>query len=137
MWEWDRHVVLPLTFQAFDRAMNGQRDRYAELAEVTSEQAREWEEGEEQGRTLLESYLEWAPTVDRFWPVRVETICSASTTSSSPASFAWELFYLGMRIAGTIHNELRPGTEPPGPSTPVGRPRASDEPRTRLVPHAG
>jgi hypothetical protein len=165
MWEWNREVVLPLTHQALEKALTkqGAGERLAE------------------GKAVLDRYLAWAPSVDRFWPVRVETDFDVAlpdpdhpgadlvspdgdplryegridmlvvdehdaywvvrhrlTTSgfadpdllalddeSTAACWAWELFYLGMRIAGTIHNEIRPDGEPPDPSAPVTRPRAS------------
>jgi len=178
MWEWDRSVVLPLTRQALDRAMFKQRDAHTE---ITKEQAGRWEEELETGRQLLEHYLQWAPALDRFWPVRVETDFDVQVPDwRSPgedlvvpgggepiryqgrvdllvvdehdaywvvrhrlapefydpyllvlddellaAAWAWEIFYLGMRMAGTIHNELRPGVTPPDPADPVRRPRAS------------
>ncbi|HEY3238810.1 MAG TPA: hypothetical protein VGL92_04540 [Acidimicrobiia bacterium] len=179
MWEWDRSVVLPLTRQALERAMSKQRDSYPGL---TEEQAARWESELETGRQLLDHYLEWAPALDRFWPVRVETDFDVQVPDwRSPgedlvvpgegeairyqgrvdllvvdehdaywvvrhrlahdgfcdpyllvlddellaAAWAWEIFYLGMRVAGTIHNELRPGVTPPDPAAPVRRPRAS------------
>ncbi|MGH9040436.1 MAG: hypothetical protein ACRDZ3_09405 [Acidimicrobiia bacterium] len=179
MWEWDRSVVLPLTNQALERAMRQQRDPYPEL---TPEQNAEWEAGLETGRTLLGHYLEWAPAVDRFWPVRVETDFDVQVPDwRSPgddlvvpgrqdairyqgrvdmlvvdehdaywmvrhrlasdgfsdhdllvlddelvaAAWAWEIFYLGMTVAGTIHNEMVPEATPPDPADPVRRPRAS------------
>ncbi|MGH8974249.1 MAG: hypothetical protein ACRD0C_13750 [Acidimicrobiia bacterium] len=179
MWEWDRSVVLPLAGQALERAMCRQRDRFRDL---TSEQLAAWEAELEVGRTLLGHYLEWAPAVDRFWPVRVETDFDvqvpdwrkpgedlvmpeggeairyqgrvdmlvvderdaywvlrhrlapdgfadqdllALDDELVAAAWAWEIFYLGMRVSGTIHNELRPGVAPPDPAEPVRRPRAS------------
>jgi hypothetical protein len=176
MWEWDRKVVLPLAFAAFEKSMRRQReDRHLTPAEEET-----WERGLAEGRQLLDQYLAWAPVADRFWPVRVETDfdvqipdpTTADTDLVSPegravryggrvdlllvdeydaywvvrhrlvdrftetdllvlddelvaACWAWELFYLGMRISGTIHNELRLGGEPPDPAEPVRRPRAS------------
>jgi hypothetical protein len=183
MWEWDRSVVLPLTRQALDRAMYQQRDAHARPhgTGLTAEQAGHWEAELETGRQLLEHYLQWAPALDRFWPVRVETDFDVQVPDwRSPgedlvvpgggepiryqgrvdllvvdehdaywvvrhrlapefcdpyllvlddellaAAWAWEIFYLGMRMAGTIHNELRPGVTPPDPADPVRRPRAS------------
>jgi hypothetical protein len=179
MWEWDRSVVLPLTRQALDRAMYKQRDSHPGL---TEDQAERFEAELGTGRQLLDQYLEWAPALDRFWPVRVETDFDVQVPDwRSPgedlvvpgageairyqgrvdllvvdehdaywvvrhrlaqdgfcdpyllvlddellaAAWAWEIFYLGMRVAGTIHNELRPGVTPPDPAEPVRRPRAS------------
>jgi hypothetical protein len=179
MWEWDRSVVLPLAGQALERAMNKQRE---DFGDPTAEQLATWEAELEVGRTLLGHYLEWAPAVDRFWPVRVETDFDVQVPDwrkpgedlvvgegGEPiryqgrvdmlvvdehdaywvvrhrlapdgfadqdllalddelvaAAWAWEIFYLGMRISGTIHNELRLGGSPPDPAEPVRRPRAS------------
>jgi hypothetical protein len=176
MWEWDRKVVLPLAFAAFEKALRRQREDH----ELTAAEDEAWERGMAAGRVLLEQYLAWAPAADRFWPVRVETDfdvqipdpTTADTDLVTPdgqvvryggrvdlllvdehdaywvvrhrvvdeftdadllvlddeavaACWAWELFYLGMRISGTIHNELRLGGDPPDPAEPVRRPRAS------------
>jgi len=176
MWEWDRNVVLPLTYAAFERGLRRQRDGH----DLTPAQEEAWEQSLADGRRLLDHYLAWAPAADRFWPVRVETDFDVQipdpTTADTDlvstegravryggrvdlllvdehdaywvvrhrlverftepdllrlddeivaAAWAWELFYLGMRISGTIHNELRIGGEPPDPADPVRRPRAS------------
>jgi hypothetical protein len=176
MWEWDRKVVLPLAFAAFEKTLGRQRENRA----LTAAEEAEWDRGLAAGQQLLEHYLAWAPVADRFWPVRVETDfdvqipdpTAADTDLVSPdgrvvryggrvdlllvdeydaywvvrhrlvdaftptdllilddelvaACWAWELFYLGMRISGTIHNELRIGGSPPDPADPVRRPRAS------------
>jgi hypothetical protein len=176
MWEWDRKVVLPLAFAAFEKALHRQRESH----ELTATEEAEWDRGLGAGQQVLEQYLAWAPVADRFWPVRVETDfdvqipdpTTADTDLVSPdgrviryggrvdlllvdehdaywvvrhrlvdeftptdllllddelvaACWAWELFYLGMRISGTIHNELRIGGTPPDPGDPVSRPRAS------------
>jgi len=176
MWEWDRKIVLPLAFAAFEKSMHRQR----EGRELTEAEDAAWEHGFDAGRQLLDHYLAWAPSADRFWPVRVETdfdvqIPDPSTADTDlvsgdgrvvryggrvdlllvdehdaywvmrhrlvdgftdpelllfddellAACWAWELFYLGMRISGTIHNELRLEGASPDPAAPVGRPRAS------------
>jgi hypothetical protein len=176
MWEWDRKVVLPLAFAAFEKALHRQRESH----ELTAAEEADWDRGLTAGQQVLEQYLAWAPVADRFWPVRVETDfdvqipdpATADTDLVSPdgrvvryggrvdlllvdehdaywvvrhrlvdeftptdllllddelvaACWAWELFYLGMRISGTIHNELRIGGAPPDPGDPVSRPRAS------------
>jgi hypothetical protein len=176
MWEWDRKVVLPLAFAAFEKAMHRQREDH----ELTVDDEAAWQQGLDAGRSLLEQYLAWAPAADRFWPVRVETDFDVQIPDPSVAEtdlvsadgrvvryggrvdlllvdehdaywvmrhhlvdgftdpellilddeqlaacWAWELFYLGMRISGTIHNELRLDGAPPDPADPIGRPRAS------------
>jgi hypothetical protein len=59
MWEWDRTIVRPLAVEAYHRAVAA------------------WPEGNEAaadlGEQLLDRYFDWAPTVDLFTPVRVET----------------------------------------------------------------
>ncbi|HVW32445.1 MAG TPA: hypothetical protein VHL53_07895, partial [Acidimicrobiia bacterium] len=176
MWEWDRTVVVPLAFAAFEKSMRRQREDHA----LSPADEDGWAEGLAAGRALLQRYVEWAPSVDRFWPVRVETdfeaqIPDPETTGSDlvaadgrviryggrvdlllvdehdaywlarhrlvdeftatdllmlddealAACWAWELFYLGMRISGTIHNELRLGGAAPAAAEPIGRPRAA------------
>jgi hypothetical protein len=175
MWEWDRKVVLPLAFAAFEKTMRRQREDY----ELTPGEEEAWEQGLADGNRLLDHYLAWAPAADRFWPVRVETDFDAQipdpTTADTDlvfegqavryggrvdlllvdehdaywvvrhrlvesftdtdllslddeivaACWAWELFYLGMRISGTIHNEMSLSGEPPDPADPVRRPRSS------------
>jgi hypothetical protein len=59
MWEWDRAIVRPLAVEAYHRVVAG------------------WTEADEglaaHGERLLARYFDWAPSVDRFTPVRVET----------------------------------------------------------------
>jgi hypothetical protein len=181
MWEWDRNVVLPLAFQAFTKAINKQCEKHEATTPLTAEERDDCERQLAYGKELLEQYIPWARTVDRFWPVRVETDFDAQVPDFrnpghdlvspggqpiryqgrvdmlvvdehdaywivrhrlAPAGFpdldllflddeqvaacwAWELFYLGMRISGTIHNEFHLGGAPPDPTEPVRRPRAS------------
>jgi hypothetical protein len=168
MWDWDRRVRLPLVGQELDRALEGRTL--------------------DEGKALLDRYVRWAPTVDRFAPVLVETDFEATvldpdgaavvTAGGEPvryrgridlmavdahdaywivrhrvvdgdwpptqqlladdralaACWAWEQFYLGMAITGTIYNELKPvpdGRRPwprlrarrPWPRLRAGRPR--------------
>src|SRR6201989_1892930 len=69
MWDWDSAVRLPLVGQELDRALARQGDgqRQGQGQEQGEGRAR----GE--GRALLDRYIRWAPTVDRFAPVLVET----------------------------------------------------------------
>ena len=176
MWEWDRTVVRPLAFAAFEKTLHRQREGH----ELTVAEDDQWNGALAGGRRILEQYLAWAPAVDRFWPVRVETDFDVQIPDpDSPgadlvapagepvryggrvdllivdehdaywimrhrlvdrfsdedllalddelvaACWAWELFYLGMRISGTIHNEIRPAGDPPDPGDPVRLPRAA------------
>jgi hypothetical protein len=172
MWDWDRSVRLPLVTRELERA-------------VTRPQAAGGCAGPEAGqalragRALLDRYVVWAPSVDRFAPVmvaaefdvavpdpadpasglvtpdgavvryggRVDLLAAdehdaywivrhrltaggwapagqlAADQEARAACWAWEQFYLGMTITGTIWNELRVTTgEPPGPvPVPVRR----------------
>ena len=140
MWDWDNAVRLPLVGQELDRTLEG--------------------EARDEARALLKRYIRWAPSVDRFAPVLVETDFEATvldpdgaavvTAGGEPiryrgridlmavdqhdaywivrhrlvdgdwpateelikdeealaACWAWEQFYLGMAVTGTIYNEL-------------------------------
>jgi hypothetical protein len=158
MWDWQRHITLPLVLQAFQRAVTRQRERCGDEPDDEI-----WQQLLAAGNGLLGRYFAWAPTVDRFSPVLVEgeydvTILEPArptlglvTAGGEPIRFrgridllavdsndaywivrhrlvegdwpatqtliddeatvaacwAWEQFYLGMAIAGTIYNEVR------------------------------
>jgi hypothetical protein len=71
MWEWsNRTIPERLAVEAFDRVL---RRQLGALPETTPEIDREWEEASEHGRALLRRYFRWAPTIDRFSPIRVNT----------------------------------------------------------------
>ncbi len=158
MWDWRRSVVLPLVLQGLARSLGDPAAAGGELAA---------------GRALLERYFEWAPGVDRFSPVQVETRFEVNLPDPAggdrelvladgrpiryqgrvdllagdehdrywvvahrlvdrfgaaddllldeelvAACWAMERFYPGMRIAGTVHNELRIDST----GDPTGRP---------------
>ena len=63
MWEWDRSIVQPLVHQALDRSVRGQAEADDQTLQETLDR----------GHALLDAYASWAPTVDRFTPLRVET----------------------------------------------------------------
>jgi hypothetical protein len=163
MWEWDRGLVRHLALEGFEKSMRGQLDAYAAVAGVSEAQQEEWEGGLDAGTGLLERYFRWAPGVDAFSPVRVDTDFDANVPDPTAAGmdlvapgggpihyrgrvdalvvdaydaywiidhrvvegeweslsqllldeagvaacWAWEIFYYGMQIAGTIYNELR------------------------------
>jgi hypothetical protein len=65
MWEWDRSIVQPLVHQALDRSVRGQADAACDDKAV--------QETLDRGHALLDAYAAWAPTVDRFTPLRVNT----------------------------------------------------------------
>jgi hypothetical protein len=176
MWDWRRSVVLPLVLQGLARSLGGPAAAGGELAA---------------GRALLERYFEWAPGVDRFSPVQVETRFEVNLPDPAggdrelvladgrpiryqgrvdllagdehdrywvvahrlvdrfgaaddllldeelvAACWAMERFYPGMRIAGTVHNELRRRADLPvgmDQPPPKAAPRRS---RRRLRRHA-
>ena len=164
MWEWERTLVRGFAMEGFHKSMRKQLDAYAAVADVSEAQDEEWQAQVEAGQRLLERYFAWAPGVDAFSPVRVDTDFDANVPDpttmgvdlvapgggpihyqgrvdalvvdaydaywimdhrivldgewenlnqllldeqSIAACWAWEIFYYGMKIAGTIHNELR------------------------------
>lgn len=71
MWEWrNRSIVERLAFEAFDRTLRRQR---AAAGDESIESPEDWEQASETGTRLLKRYFRWAPTVDRFSPIRVNT----------------------------------------------------------------
>ena len=179
MWDWDSTIVLPLVIQALDDALTGQRNAIAG-AQPPGEDA-VWQATVERGHSLLKRYLAWAPSVDHFSPVRVETDFDAIVPDpadpecglfgpdggefrytgridllamddhdrywvvrhrviddlpptehllldeeSVAACWAWERFYDGMEVAGTIYNELSLASSGADPSAP---PTLADHPR--------
>lgn len=66
MWDWESAIVLPLVVQALDDSLTRQRE--ASEADDAS-----WRALRDQGHLLLDRYFAWAPNVDRFSPIRVET----------------------------------------------------------------
>jgi len=175
MWEWDRSLVRGFAMEGFHKSMRKQLDAYAAVADVSEAQEEEWEAQMGEGQRLLDRYFAWAPGVDAFSPVRVDTDFDANVPDpanmgvdlvvpgggpihyqgrvdalvvdafdaywimdhrlvvdgewenlnqflldeqSIAACWAWEIFYYGMKIAGTIHNELRLGA----PETAVAAP---------------
>ncbi len=165
MWEWNRAIVLPLVLEGFLKSMTKQRNKYANEQELSSEENESWNEHLKLGENILKQYFAWAPTVDRFAPIQVETEFEVNipdpqrpgqdltVTESVPilpiryrgridllvvdqhngywlldhrlavqrwedtdhlsldelgVSYCWALenFYPGMKIAGTIYNEL-------------------------------
>lgn len=179
MWEWDRSVVNPLAREAFLKSMRTQRADSESHPQLSAGEREAWETVVNTGVAVLDRYLEWAPTVDRFTPVRVETDYEidipdpdrddqaltapdgrslrfrgrvemlavdeddvywlvdhrlAGRDWEDPellvldevgvsACWAWERFFIGMRIAGVIYNEMRiEAVEGGGPSEGAGGP---------------
>lgn len=65
MWEWSRAVVLPLVHQALERSVQRQ------LESAGDDQR--GQEVLERGHALIDAYAAWAPTVDQFTPLRIDT----------------------------------------------------------------
>jgi hypothetical protein len=172
MWDWQRSVVLPLVLQGLARSLGGPAAAAGDLAA---------------GRALLERYFEWAPAVDRFSPVQVETAFEVNLPDPAggdrelvladgrpiryrgrvdllagdehdrywvvahrlvdrfgaaddllldeelvAAGWAMERFYPGIRIAGTIHNQI---LDPTGdPDRPANLPVGMKQPPPQAAP---
>ena len=76
MWDWNRAIVPPLATEAFAKAMRNQRQAYerATGAPLEGDDADRWEAVSAAGQRLLAAYYEWAPGVDVWSPVQVETL---------------------------------------------------------------
>jgi hypothetical protein len=72
MWDWNSTIVLPLVVKALDDSLIRQRQAVAASPDGGGDDV-EWQAMQEAGHLLLERYFVWAPTVDRFSPVRVAT----------------------------------------------------------------
>ncbi|MGH3796048.1 MAG: hypothetical protein ACRDSP_14285 [Pseudonocardiaceae bacterium] len=155
MWEWNRAIVQPLVHQALENSVHSQS--------VAEGDGQAFQEALDRGHALLDAYAAWAPTVDHYTPVRVNTDFDVNvpdpatsgsdllTRDGEPIRYtdrvdllaiddhdaywviqhrlvdgnwaddetlqldertiawcwAWPLFYLGMRVMGTIYNEIR------------------------------
>jgi hypothetical protein len=69
MWEWNRAIVKPLVHQALERSVRAQPE--AEGSDMPTDDA--VAQALERGHALLDAYAAWAPTVDHFTPVRIDT----------------------------------------------------------------
>ena len=173
MWDWQGAIVLPLVRKAFMRSIAAAPPSEQRLVDL------------DLGTELLERYFEWAPSLDDFGPLKIETDVEALVPDSRErdrgllaadgrkvlytervamvaadgadeywivehcvvpewrdvesllldeaaiaACWAWEQTYLGMDVAGTIHNEML--ILPPDPLGP-----APDETRTGRADRGG
>ena len=105
MWDWQRSVVLPLVLQGLARSLGRQPAGADDLLTA--------------GEGLLRRYFEWAPGVDRFGSDD-ELLLDEELVA---ACWAVERFYPGMRVAGTVHNELLAPAGPAPPDAPARRRR--------------
>jgi len=72
MWDWDSAIVLPLVAKGLDNSLARQRAEQGSGAASVEDEA-VWAALRGQGHALLDRYLDWAPSVDRFSPLRVAT----------------------------------------------------------------
>lgn len=160
MWDWQGAIVLPLVRKAFMRSIAAAPPSEQRLVDL------------DLGTELLERYFEWAPSLDDFGPLKIETDVEALVPdirerdrgllaadgrkvlytervamvaadgadeywvvlhcvvpewrdvesllldeAAIAACWAWEQTYLGMDVAGTIHNEML--ISPPDPLGPA------------------
>lgn len=186
MWEWERAIVLPLALEGFLKSMHKQRAAHVEAQALCADEEKQWNEYLQLGEAMLKRYFDWAPRVDRFCPIRIETEFDVNIPDPScvdrdlalPAGvpiryrgrvdllvvdandaywlvdhrtvlglwedieelvldergvsygWAWENFFLGMRVAGTLYNELRIDTaeRPTAPAQArVGEPQGFEQ----------
>src|SRR3989442_9926256 len=85
MWEWDRTLVRGFAMEGFNKSMRRQLDDYVAVAGVAEAEEEEWQRQSDAGRRLLERYFDWAPSVDAFSPVRVDTDFDANVPDPAPA----------------------------------------------------
>jgi hypothetical protein len=71
MWTWNREIVLPTVLDGFVKSMEKQRAACLDARALSDEEEREWGVHLELGVGMLEHYFVWAPTIDRFEPIRV------------------------------------------------------------------
>ncbi|MEA2505295.1 MAG: hypothetical protein QOG36_2338, partial [Actinomycetota bacterium] len=102
MWEWDRTLVRGFAMEGFHKSMRKQFDAYAAVADVSEAQDEEWQAQVEAGVRLLERYFAWAPGVDAFSPVRVDTDFDANVPD--PTTMGLDLVAPG---GGPIHYQGR------------------------------
>ncbi len=84
MWDWDSAVVLPLVSKGLDKSIAQQRAQHESGAPGTADDA-DWDRLHEDAHALLDRYIEWAPAVDQFSPVRVSTDFDALVTDPDDA----------------------------------------------------
>jgi len=102
MWEWDRSLVRGFAMEGFHKSMRKQFDAYAAVADVSEAQDEEWQAQVGEGERLLDRYFAWAPGVDAFSPVRVDTDFDANVPD--PATVGVDLVAPG---GGPIHYQGR------------------------------
>ncbi len=71
MWAWNREIVVPMVLDGFVRSMEKQRAACLEARALSDEEEEAWSADLDLGQEMLEHYFVWAPTIDRFEPIRV------------------------------------------------------------------
>lgn len=103
MWDWASAIVLPLVSKGLDDSVARQRAEQGSGATSRGDDAT-WDALLEQGHTLLERYVDWAPTVDRFSPIRVESDFDALVADpADPDSGLVDSHGAAIRYTGRIH----------------------------------
>jgi hypothetical protein len=76
MWDWSRAIVAPLATEGFTKALRTQRTAYeaSTAAPLDDEGVARWEAASTAGRRMLAAYYDWAPKVDTWSTVQVETL---------------------------------------------------------------
>jgi hypothetical protein len=69
MWEWDRAIVQPLMHQGLHRSVRSQAQAVSDdqADSQAQQEVLDW------AHALLDAYTAWAPTVDHFTPIRIDT----------------------------------------------------------------
>lgn len=73
MWTWPRKIVEPIAFNKYAESMNRQLERHEERFGVSEGDRALFAELLPLGEAMLRRYYEWAPSVDWFHAVRVDT----------------------------------------------------------------
>jgi hypothetical protein len=178
--------VIPLVAQALEKALDKERQRLGPDLPL------QFEVHAGAARSLLKSYVDWAPGVERLAPVLVEVDYEADIPDPDrpesglftprgenvryrgrldmlavdehdaywvvrhrvvqdwtplddllreeeavAACWAWEQYYIGMEIAGTIHNEMRLPTRLEHPDTTLPLGAETGQERGGLAQHEG
>ena len=76
MWDWNRAIVAPLATEGFAKALRTQGQAYevSTGAALDADGVARWEAASAAGRRLLAAYYGWAPGVDTWSTVQVETL---------------------------------------------------------------
>jgi hypothetical protein len=73
MWNWPRRIVEPIALSKYSDSMQRQFDRHGERFGTPGEDAALFERMLPLGEAMLRRYFEWAPRVDSFHAIRVDT----------------------------------------------------------------